>query len=58
MKKHGVKDFCQICKHGVCDMETHLKTEEHKRNLHPTYSTGRSKCGDDYGKQNGISKEV
>lgn len=25
--------FCEICQHSVYDMDKHLKTEEHKRNV-------------------------
>lgn len=27
------KEFCKICRHGVVDMEKHLKSEEHKRQV-------------------------
>lgn len=25
--------FCEVCGHGVHNMETHIQTEDHKRNL-------------------------
>jgi len=35
MTKKGQKplSFCEVCKHSVMDMERHIKTVGHKRNL-------------------------
>ncbi len=27
------KEFCKICRHSVVDMEKHLKSEEHRRQV-------------------------
>ena len=29
----NITGFCDVCMHGVYDMDKHLKTEEHRRSL-------------------------
>lgn len=36
----AIKEFCKICRHGVFDMEKHLESEEHKRQVRRSKGEG------------------